>query len=118
MRRVGLLPRANLGMIARASWRAGVESVDGSIRGTMREHWRLRRLTAAALIVMVAAGGLVGCMFRDLPIVGVSETRAPGDFSTSAARQVFAMGLDNIDRVYIEPVAVSTVALHGLQALS
>src|SRR4051794_24289971 len=67
---------------------------------------------------MVAAGGLVGCSFRDLPVVGVSEPRAPGEFSTGAARQLFAMGLDNIARVSLEPVAVSTVALHGLQALS
>lgn len=61
---------------------------------------------------------LVGCTLRDLPIVGVTEPRAPGTFSASAAKQLFSSGLDNIDRVYIEPVQVSTIALHGMQALS
>lgn len=85
---------------------------------TIHETGRLRRLTAAVLILAVAAGGLVGCMFRDLPVVGVSEQRAPGEFSTGAARQFFTTGLDNIDRVYIDQVAISTLALHGLQALA
>jgi carboxyl-terminal processing protease len=75
-----------------------------------------RAPVVAALVLGLLA--LVGCGLRDLPIAGVAEPRAPGEFSPSAAKQVFSSGLDNIDRVYIDPVLVSTVALHGLQALS
>jgi carboxyl-terminal processing protease len=77
---------------------------------------RTRR--AALAVVLLGLLGSSGCAMRDLPIAGVAEMRAPGEFSPNATKQLFSSGLDNIDRVYIEPVQVSAVALHGLQALS
>jgi carboxyl-terminal processing protease len=91
--------------------------VQGRVRVTA--WWREWQcgLVTALLAVMIGAG-LASCAMRDLPVVGYTEPAAPGEFSPSAAKQVFSTGLDNIDKVYIEPVQVSTVALHGLQALS
>jgi len=76
-----------------------------------------RRLAAALLLTLIGAG-LGSCAMRDLPVVGYTDPRPPGEFSPSAAKQMFSTGLDNIDKVYLEPTLVSTVALHGLQALS
>ncbi|MBI3517367.1 MAG: S41 family peptidase [Proteobacteria bacterium] len=82
----------------------------------MTTRWRGFGLAMAALVM--ALGGMAGCAMRDLPIVGGSEPRQPGEYSTNAARHIFATGLENIDRMYIDPVLVSTIALHGMQALS
>ena len=93
--------------------------VNGQVRATALWLANSRNLASAALIAVAGiAGGLTGCSIRDLPIAGYSEPKAPGDYSTSAAKQVFYIGYDNIDRVYLEPVHVSSVALHGLQAVS
>jgi carboxyl-terminal processing protease len=93
-------------------------SVSAQVRMTARRARLGRRLATALLGLAALGGGLAACAMRDLPIVGISEPRAPGEFSTSAAKHVFATGLDNIDKVYIEPVQISAVALHGLQAVS
>jgi carboxyl-terminal processing protease len=84
---------------------------------TKRGHGR-RLIAAALVLITVAAGGLVGCSFQDLPLVGGPEPRTPGEFSNGAARQVFNTAFESIDRLYIDPVPLPTVALHGMQALS
>jgi carboxyl-terminal processing protease len=84
--------------------------------GGVTARWSGRGLAAAAL--MMALVGIAGCAMRDLPVIGTSEPRQPGEFSTGTTKQMFSSGLDNIDRVYIDPVLVSSVALHGMQALS
>jgi len=88
--------------------------VSGTLRATTP---RLARATAIAALVLGLIG-MAGCAMRDLPIVGISEPRPPGAFDTGAAKDLFADGLDDIDRFYIEPIQVSTVALNGLGNLS
>jgi carboxyl-terminal processing protease len=76
-----------------------------------------RRVPALVVLVLTLVGA-AGCALRDLPIVGYTEPRPPGSFDASGAKDLFADGLDDIDRFYIEPVQVSAVALNGLGALS
>lgn len=71
---------------------------------------------AATLLLALGVAGCGG--MRDLPIVGYADPKPPGEYSTAAAKEMFEVGYENIDKVYLEPLPLSKVALDGLKAVS